>query len=150
MMKQKRHKMITQIVEEYDIPTQEQLAKRLAEKGVVATQATICRDIKELMLIKVPSKDGQKYAVSGKVRSSVFDARLRAIFKEGVIGAEIAQNIIVLKTLPGLAHAACGAIDSIAPEGFVGSIAGDDTGFLLMRDNQTAEVFYKNYILKSF
>ena len=113
-MKAKRQQEILRIIEEQDIDTQDQLLTELKARGVQSTQATISRDIKELHLIKELTSYGTyRYAVSERKASLNFAGRLRTIFKEGVTSFDVAQNIVVLKTMPGLASAACAAIDGM-------------------------------------
>ena len=109
-MKGKRQQEILRIIEEQDIDTQDQLLAELRARGLQSTQATISRDIKELHLIKELTGYGTyRYAVSERKASLNVASRLRTIFKEGVISFDLAQNIIVLKTMPGVASAACAA-----------------------------------------
>ena len=141
-MKSKRQAEILHIIEEVDVETQDQLLEQLRARGVTSTQATISRDIKELHLIKELTSYGTyKYAVSGRKTSLNVAGRLRTIFKEGVTSFDRAQNIVVLRTMPGLASAACAAIDGMDIADLVGSLAGDDTAILIMRDNDKAEDF---------
>ena len=141
-MKSKRQAEILRIIEEVDVETQDQLLAELKARGVSSTQATISRDIKELHLIKELTSYGTyKYVVSGRKTSLNFAGRLRTIFKEGVTSLDRALNIVVLKTMPGLASAACAAIDGMEISGLVGSLAGDDTALLIMRDNEKAASF---------
>ena len=141
-MKSKRQAEILRIIEEVDVETQDQLLAELKARGVSSTQATISRDIKELHLIQELTSYGTyKYVVSGRKTSLNFAGRLRTIFKEGVTSFDRAQNIVVLKTMPGLASAACAAIDGMEISGLVGSLAGDDTALLIMRDNEKAASF---------
>ena len=141
-MKAKRQQEILRIIEETDVETQDQLLTILRERGVQSTQATISRDIKELHLIKELTGYGTyKYAVSERKTSLNFAGRLRTIFKEGVTSFDVAQNIVVLKTMPGLASAACAAIDGMDIPSLVGSLAGDDTAILIMRTNEDAAEF---------
>ena len=141
-MKSKRQAEILRIIEEVDVETQDQLLAELKARGVSSTQATISRDIKELHLIKELTSYGTyKYVVSGRKTSLNFAGRLRTIFKEGVTSFDRAQNIVVLKTMPGLASAACAAIDGMEISGLVGSLAGDDTALRIMRDNEKAASF---------
>ena len=139
-MKTQRQAKIMEIISTKDIETQEQLLSALQEAGFYSTQATISRDIKELHLIKELTSYGTyKYVVSGRKTSLNFAGRLRTIFKEGVTSFDRAQNIVVLKTMPGLASAACSAIDGMHLPNMVGSLAGDDTAILIMRTVQDAE-----------
>lgn len=141
-MKNARQAEILKIIQLADIETQEQLLLHLKERGFQTTQATISRDIKELRLVKELAGNGSyRYANSGRRASTGVENRLRNIFKEGVTSVDLAQNIIVLKTMPGLASAACSALDNMEIPGMVGSIAGDDTALLIMRDNAVAQHF---------
>ena len=141
-MKSKRQQEILRIIEEQDIETQDQLLSELRRRGMQTTQATISRDIKEMHLVKELSGYGiYRYTVSGHHNSLNFAERLRTIFKEGVTSFDLAQNIVVLKTMPGLASAACAAIDGMEITDLVGSLAGDDTAVLIMRTNEAAHQF---------
>ncbi|MCI8477309.1 MAG: arginine repressor [Oscillospiraceae bacterium] len=141
-MKTKRQQEILSIIEGKDVETQDQLLAELRERGFQSTQATISRDIKELHLIKELTGYGTyKYVVSERRNSLNFAGRLRTIFKEGVTSFDVAQNIVVLKTMPGLAMAAGAAIDGMEIPELVGSLAGDDTVILIMRTNETALSF---------
>ena len=141
-MKSKRQEQILRIIEEVDVETQDQLLEQLRLRGVTSTQATISRDIKELHLIKELTGYGTyKYVVSERKTSLNFAGRLRTIFKEGVTSFDVAQNIVVVKTMPGLASAACAAVDGMEIPDLVGSLAGDDTALLIMRTNEAAAEF---------
>lgn len=143
-MKKARQKKILEIIESNDVETQFQLISLLTQAGFDGTQATVSRDIKELRLIKEQTARGiYRYKAGDAQASIVQTARLRTFFKDGVTSCENAQNIVVLKTIPGLAPAACGAIDSMKVNAIVGSIAGDDTAFLAMKDTKSAEDFCK-------
>ena len=139
-MKNARQGEILQIIQSKNVETQEQLLEELRQKGFSATQATISRDIKDLRLVKeLTSGGGYRYAQSDRKASSTVDTRLRNILKEGVVSVDVAQNIVVVRTMPGLASGACSAFDSMDIPGVVGSLAGDDTGILIMRDNASAQ-----------
>ena len=141
-MKNVRQSEILNIVQSKDIDTQEQLLEELRARGFTTTQATISRDIKELRLVKeLTGSGGYRYALSERKTSSTSDVRLRNIFKEGVLSVDVAQIIVVVRTMPGLASAACSALDAMEIDGMVGSLAGDDTGILIMRDNSFAQQF---------
>ena len=141
-MKSERHALILSLIEKKNVETQEDLAELLKERGVAVTQATVSRDIKELQLVKELGSNGKyHYVVSGKSKSSDRELRLRKIFRESVTSYNVAQNIIVIKTLPGLASAACSTLDSMHIESLAGTLAGDDTAFLAMKDNKAAEDF---------
>ena len=140
-MKRARQAEILNIIQTVDVETQEQLLDELKARGYSTTQATISRDFKELRLVKELSGGGYRYASSERKGLADSDVRLRNIFKEGVTSVDLAQNIVVVRTMPGLASAACSALDSMEIPGMVGSLAGDDTGILIMRDNDAAERF---------
>ena len=140
-MKRARQAEILNIIQTQDVETQEQLLDELKARGYSATQATISRDIKELRLVKELSGGGYRYASSERKGLADSELWLRNIFKEGVTSVDLAQNIVVVRTMPGLASAACSALDSMEIPGMVGSLAGDDTGILIMRDNDAAERF---------
>lgn len=141
-MKSARHEKIQEIIENQNIETQHALADALKEAGFVSTQATISRDIRELGLTKEQTTDGSyRYRVPQGGVIAGYNERLRTIFKESVTQVAVAQNIVVLRTLPGLAPAACSAIDAMGCVGLVGTIAGDDTAFLAMADTELAEQF---------
>ena len=139
-MKSARQIAILELIAERAVETQEELADALRSRGFQVTQATVSRDIKELRLVKELSSGG-KYRYVPAVREEINgnDFRLRKIFRESVSSCAVAQNIVVIKTIQGLASAACAMLDSMAIPDLVGSIAGDDTAFLAMRDNQSAE-----------
>lgn len=143
-MKTERHKKILEIISRENIETQNQLIEALAREGVKSTQATLSRDIRDMHLVKEQTSGGvYRYTAGG--RDGVFDhdTRLRKIFRESVVSYAVAQNLIVIKTLPGLADAACSTLDSMSIPNLVGSIAGDDTAFVAMKDNASAEQLCK-------
>lgn len=141
-MKNARQGEIIKIIQSMDVETQDQLLEELRARGFSTTQATISRDIKELRMVKELAKNGgYRYTLSERKPSTAVDTRLRTIFKEGVVSADVAQNLVVVRTMPGLASAACSALDGMEIEGMVGSLAGDDTGILIMRDNAAAQQF---------
>ena len=141
-MKYNRQSKILEIISAENIETQEQLLSRLQDYGITSTQATISRDIKQMHLIKEPVGHGvYKYAVSGNRTKLNFAEKLRTIFRESITSVESAQNIVVVKTMPGLASAACAALDDMGITYMVGSLAGDDTACLVMRDTDSAKDF---------
>ena len=143
-MKTSRQGIILQIIAETDIETQAQLIKALAERGVSSTQATLSRDIKDLQLVKELGENGKyHYVVSGKSKNSDHEVRLKKIFRESVTSICVAQNLIIIKTLPGLASAACSTLDTMHIENLAGTLAGDDTAFIAMKNNEAAENFCK-------
>lgn len=139
-MKPGRQSIIMELINERDIETQNQLLEALAERGVKSTQATLSRDIRDMRLVKELGPNGNyRYTAALKQDTAAMDLRLRKIFKESVVSYDLAQNILVLKTLPGLASGACSALDSMDIDGLVGTLAGDDTAFIAMRDNAAAQ-----------
>lgn len=140
--KEQRQQAILNLIQAEDLEVQEELLERLHARGFHCTQATISRDIKELHLVKERTRLGTyKYVVSLHRGKSEVAGRLQTIFKECVISFDLAQNLIVLKTMPGLANAAAAALDSMEIPNMVGTIAGDDTAVLIMRTNENAEQF---------
>lgn len=138
-MKPNRQAKILELITLKEIETQEQLLNELNACGFPATQATISRDIKELRLIKELGPNGTyRYSAASKQREHSSSAKLNSIFKQCVIACDHAQNIVVIKTMPGLASAACSAIDAMGSDDVVGTLAGDDTAFLLLRDTASA------------
>ena len=138
-MKSKRQAKILEIISNRNIETQEQLLAELQAEGFRGTQATISRDIKELRIVKeLTSLGTYRYTISASDLGSSFSARLNTIFRECVISFDYAQNIIVVRTLPGLASAAGSAIDAMNLSTIVGTLAGDDTVMIVMRDTNAA------------
>ncbi len=141
-MKNDRQAKILEIIEREPIDTQEQLQIRLQEQGITCTQATISRDIKQMHLIKEPVGQGRyRYTASSQRTSLNIADKLRAIFRESVLSIDHAQNIVVIKTMAGLANAAAAAVDAMNIPYMVGSLAGDDTALLVMRDADSAKSF---------
>lgn len=142
-MKPGRQSVILEIIAEQEIETQHQLLQALAERGVKSTQATLSRDIKDMRLVKELGPNGKyRYVTAAKQENDDFEQRLKKIFRESVISYDVAQNLFIIKTLPGLAPAACSAIDAMDIKGLVGSLAGDDTAFLAMKDTEAAQNLY--------
>ena len=138
-MKSQRQAKILEIIANKSIETQEQLLTELQAAGFRGTQATISRDIKELRIVKeLTSLGTYRYTTSASDLGSSFSARLNTIFRECVISFDYAQNIIVVRTLPGLASAAGSAIDAMNLHTIVGTLAGDDTVMIVMRDTNAA------------
>jgi transcriptional regulator of arginine metabolism len=147
-MKSLRQDKIIEIIQKYDVETQESLAAYLREEGIEATQATVSRDIKELRLQKILTGSGRyKYALQNRSLDPEVENRLKNIFRESVSSVVSAENIVVIKTLPGLASAACSAVDMMQIEYILGSLAGDDTGIIITRDVQSAEMLCKQLTL---
>lgn len=132
-MKKSRHQKIKELVEQYEIETQEELADRLRKAGYSVTQATVSRDIRELKLSKVPVGDGrQKYAVLVHTDHYLSDKYIR-VLRDGFVSMDMAQNILVVKTVAGMAMAVAAAMDAMKLKEIVGSIAGDDTIMMAIR-----------------
>jgi len=141
-VKSQRQAKIMEIISTRNVETQEQLLAALQKEGFRGTQATISRDIKELRIVKeLTSLGTYRYTTSTNEVSGSFSSRLNTIFRECVIGFDYAQNIIIIRTLPGLASAAGSAIDAMNMNMVVGTLAGDDTVMVVMRDNNAAAVF---------
>ena len=141
-MKAQRQAKILELISTTNIDTQEQLRAMLESEGFHTTQATISRDIKELRIVKeLTSLGNYRYTTGNNELGGTFSTRLNTIFKECVISFDYAQNIIVVRTLPGLASAAASAIDGMNIHAVVGSLAGDDTVMIVMRDTNSAAVF---------
>jgi transcriptional regulator of arginine metabolism len=133
-MKYSRHSKIIEIIEAKDIETQDELAMELKASGFQVTQATVSRDIKEMRLIKVLTKDGRYKYASIRDKEGVVNDRFLKIFRNSVTSIDFAGNIIVIKTLVGSASAAAVSIDAFNIKEIVGSIAGDDTIFLVVKE----------------
>ena len=141
-MKSQRQAKILEIISTRNVETQEQLLAALQEAGFRGTQATISRDIKELRIVKeLTSLGTYRYSTSAGDLTGSFSARLNTIFRESVVSFDYAQNIIVVRTLPGLASAAASALDAMNLSAVVGTLAGDDTVMIVMRDNNAAAAF---------
>lgn len=133
MKKYTRQTKILELISKKEIETQEELADGLKAMGIEVTQATISRDIKELRLVKVMSKSGKyKYATIGQSQEGVTD-RLYKIFENSVVSIDNSMNIIVLRTIPGAAQICASAIDYMGMDDIVGTLAGDDTVFVVIR-----------------
>ena len=142
-MKIQRHAKILEIINTKDIDTQEELAEELKKRGMDVTQATVSRDIKELKLIKVLSEKGTyKYATISQ-NEGLLSNKLVNVFSNTVINVENVQNFVVVKTLSGSGSAAAEAIDSMTFEGIAGTIAGDNTIFILTMNEEKAQEIVK-------
>ena len=141
-MKAQRQAKIMEIISTTNVETQEQLLSALQAAGFNSTQATISRDIKELRIVKELTSFGTyRYTTATREVPSGFTGRLNTIFRECVTNFDYAQNIVVIHTLPGLANAAASALDAMNMSVVLGTIAGDDTVFIVMRDNNAAAAF---------
>lgn len=141
-MKSQRQAKIMEIISNKNVETQEQLLAELTAAGFRSTQATISRDIKELRIVKEMTSFGTyRYSAAAEESTGTFSSRLNTIFKECIMNFDYAQNMVVIHTLPGLAGAAASAIDAMNMSVVVGTLAGDDTVFLVMRDINSAAAF---------
>lgn len=132
-MKKNRQGAIIELIQQHPIETQEELLLRLNKLGFKTTQATISRDIRELELTKVPTADG-KQAYSLLDRAERTSQKYQRILAEAIISMELAENMLVVKTVSGMAMASAAALDSLEIKGMVGTIAGDDTIMCVMKD----------------
>lgn len=144
-IKEKRHRKIIEIISEHTVETQDELMNRLRDIGFEVTQATVSRDIRDLKLVKIAT-DGHsyKYALSNHEDMHI-SGKYRNIIKETVTRVDYAGNFVVLKTYAGMAQAAAAAIDGMRWNEIVGSLAGDDTIFVLMRDEDMALEFVTKF-----
>ena len=155
-MKSKRQEKILELIAQYAIETQEELLERLSECGIPSTQATVSRDIKQLHLYKEPCGGGRyRYASSARSTGCDFNDRLQRILRECSLSVDYAQNLVVLKTMPGLASAAGAAFDAMddlrqgirlrayaqTDPVMIGCVCGDDTVLVVMRDEASAQSF---------
>lgn len=139
-MKKTRQGRIIELIQNENIETQEELADRLREEGYNVTQATVSRDIRELKLSKVPSGNGkQKYAILLHDDAHLADKYIR-VLKDGFVSMDNAQNILVVRTVAGMAMAVAAAIDAMKLKEIVGSIAGDDTIMIAVRTTEETKV----------
>ncbi|MDD2480842.1 MAG: arginine repressor [Lutispora sp.] len=135
-MKISRHAKILEIIEDNTIETQEELAELLKKNGINVTQATVSRDIKELRLIKVLAEDGRYKYSAMKEQDNMLNERLYKVFAETVLTIDYTGNIIVIKTFSGAANAAAEALDAFDLKEIVGTVAGDNTIFVLVRNQE--------------
>lgn len=138
-MKNARQKKILELIEKYDIDTQETLIERLSEVGVSVTQTTVSRDIKELKLVKGMTARGTYKYIVPEVKRDNNTPILNSALTDAVIKIEAARNIVVVKTFPGMANALAVCVDSLEQEHIVGSVAGDDTILLVIKDDDMAK-----------
>ena len=144
-MKAKRQALIREIVENQSIQTQEELADALAARGMVVTQATVSRDIKEMHLLKVLSEEGgYRYATMDKSEQGM-NERLIRMLSDSVVDMSSANNLIVIHTLPGSAHVAGEAVDSLRWPEVLGTIAGDNTILVIVRSNEDVDAVLRRF-----
>ena len=139
-MKNRRHEAILEIINEQPVATQEALMRILAERGIKTAQATLSRDIQQLSLVKQRDENGvYRYALPPMAVAE------KSFFEEAVLSVDYAMNTIVLKCRAGMAQGTCAAIDSVNHQGVVGTLAGDDTIFILVRSEADARKLSKKF-----
>lgn len=137
-MKTKRHGKILELIQNHAIDTQEELLNWLRKEGFDVTQATVSRDIKELRLVKTLSSTGEYRYSTGKAAEIDMSAKFHTLFRDSVSSVDYACNTVVIKSMSGMAQAVCAAMDSLHWNGIVGTLAGDDTIFVLTRSENAA------------
>ncbi len=137
-MKRRRHNKIIEIITEFDIDTQDELLAKLREAGFDVTQATVSRDIRDLKLVKISTKDHRyKYALSPHDDIHI-STKYRNLIRETIVNVDHANNFVVLRTYSGMAQAAAAAVDGMGWSEILGTLAGDDTIFVMLKDNHAA------------
>ncbi len=137
-MKTRRHAKILELIKEHDIDTQDELLRYLRDSGFDVTQATVSRDIKELRLVKTLSRTGKYKYSTGSDTGADMSSKFFSLFSDSVVSVEAAQNMVVIKSMNGMAQAVCAAMDAAYPQNFVGTLAGEDTIFVVCRDEASA------------
>ncbi|HHP50576.1 MAG TPA: arginine repressor [Moorella mulderi] len=134
MRKAQRHRLILEIISSVEVSTQEQLAQELKKRGLRVTQATLSRDIKELGLLKVPSGENQyRYVHPASQPVPNPYIRLQRLFMDSVLSVDSSENLIVIRTLPGAAHAVASCLDNVGWREVIGTVAGDDTILVVVK-----------------
>ena len=137
--KPRRQEKIREIVENHIVETQEELTAFLKREHIAVTQATVSRDVKELMLVKVPIGDGRsRYAFPKSESGARRENRLEALFADAVTGVDFSGNLVVLRTLPGMANAVASALDTAQWKNIIGTVAGDDTILAVIKPENAA------------
>lgn len=137
-MKEQRQRKILEIIREFQVETQEELADKLIDSGYIVTQATVSRDIRELGLTKMSVDGRTQHYVAVSNTEAVMNVKLLRILKDGFLSMDLAQNLLVIKTVSGMAMAVAAALDALKWQEIVGSIAGDDTIFCAVRNMDEA------------
>ena len=139
-MKVSRHAKIVELISQYDVETQEELAELLKKEGFKVTQATVSRDIRDLKLTKVQTEKGkQKYVVLQPEENQISE-KYRRVLRDGFSSMDMAQNILVIKTVSGMAMAVAAALDALKFSEVVGCIAGDDTIMVAVRTVEDTQI----------
>ena len=144
-MKAKRQAKILEIIRKNEVGTQEELTQRLLDAGYPVTQATVSRDIRELKLTKIPIANGRQRYTSMKEVDAGYENRYINVFREGVVSMDTAQNILVIKTVAGMAMAVAASLDAFGCDEIVGSIAGDDTIMCAVRTVDDTAALLKRF-----
>ena len=137
-MKNRRHAKILELIKEYDLETQDELLRHLREAGFDVTQATVSRDIKELRLVKILSADGRYQYSTGSDNTNAMSAKFYSLFTDSALSVDSAQNMLVIKCMNGMAQAVCASMDAMFWKNFVGTLAGEDTIFVVCRTEAAA------------
>ncbi len=136
-MKARRHMKIQELIVKEPIHTQEELAEKLREAGFDVTQATVSRDIKELGLIKIPTSDDEySYAIPGEKHPANLHERMKRLLRETVVSINDSENLVLIRTIPGNAHALASLLDNSNWEEVIGTVAGDDTILLVVKPKE--------------
>lgn len=145
-MKAERQRTILRVIAEEPVETQLQLANILRSRGYKVTQATISRDIKELGLVKIPGEDNKyNYAAPPDHRIANVFGRLERMFQDSVISFEDSENLVLIKTLPGTAHAVASCIDNITWKEIIGTVAGDDTILVIVKPKDSVKEILERF-----
>lgn len=144
-MKTRRHAKILELIQEYDIDTQDELLRHLRESGFDVTQATVSRDIKELRLVKALSRNGKYKYSTGSEGTKDMSSKFYSLFSDSVRSIEAAQNILVIKCMNGMAQAVCASMDTMFWQDFVGTLAGEDTIFIVCRTDAAAQTAQEEF-----
>jgi transcriptional regulator of arginine metabolism len=137
-VKAKRQEKIIEIIEQYEIETQDELAERLSDAGFHTTQATISRDIRELKLTKLTFPDGKQKYIALENHDATSMDKYKRVLQDGITGIAISENILVIRTVSGMAMACAAALDQLKLNQILGSIAGDDTILCVARSKELA------------
>jgi transcriptional regulator, ArgR family len=138
MNKEKRHLKIKELIEKFEITTQDELVDHLRKAGFPVTQATVSRDIKELQLVKLPLKEGKYIYTLPREQRTTTEDKLQRILLDVFVNVDAASNLVVLKTIPGNAHAVGVVLDSLNWNDVVGTVCGDDTCLIVARSPEQA------------
>lgn len=138
MMKSARQFAIREIINVERIATQEELCQALSDRGLDVTQATVSRDIKDLQLIKIPDEHGYRYALPDTAKRAGIQERTKRLFRDSVIYIDHSENLVVIKTIPGAAQAVASLVDAAGWDSVLGTVAGDDTIFLVVKPKEMA------------